>query len=401
MVQAPLPSDDAARLRALRELGVLFTPAEERFDRIARLAARLLQVPVALVSLVDAEVQWFKANHGLPLNETARSISFCGHAILGDDTLVVPDTLQDERFHDNPLVTGEPFVRFYAGHPLRAADGSKVGTLCVMDTRPRLLGPAELELLRDLAGWAEDELRMKVLGEVQQALISERDELRRRSMLDPLTRTWNRGAIEEVLERELARAEREGHPLAVIMADLDDFKLVNDTHGHPAGDEVLRGVVGEMRSTLRPYDAIGRFGGEEFLVVLPNCDRPTALVIAERMRARVAASAWWGAGGPFRVTMSLGVATTAPDGPGDAQALVSAADRALYRAKGEGRDRVAGEGGPAGPAPPGPPAPSPCGPGALHSGGPLSVRSHAPEARPWMPHSSKRCAERSRRARPR
>jgi len=343
MVQAPLPSDEAARLRALRELGVLFTPAEERFDRIARLAARLLQVPVALVSLVDGEVQWFKANHGSFLNETARAVSFCGHAILGDDTMVVPDALEDERFHDNPLVTGEPFIRFYAGHPLRAADGSKVGTLCVMDTRPRLPGPVDLEVLRDLAGWAENELKVKVLGEVQLALISERDELRRRSMLDTLTRAWNHGAILEVLEREVARARRDGFPLAVIMADVDHFKSINDAHGHPAGDEVLRGVVRDLRSTLRPYDAVGRIGGEEFLVVLPHCDGSTAHAIAERMRERVAAGAYWGAAGGFRVTLSLGVAATDPTEIRDAQELVAVADSALYRAKGGGRDRVAGD----------------------------------------------------------
>jgi len=341
MVEAPLPPDEAARVRALRELGLLFTPAEERFERITRLAARFLRMPTALVSLVDSRVQWFKASHGVRAAETPRAISFCAHAILGDDTLVVPDTLEDPRFRDNPLVTGEPFIRFYAGHPLQLVDGSKVGTLCVMDTRPRQPDETELETLRFLAGWAQDELQMQVLSEGQAALIAERDELRRRAMLDPLTRTWNRDAILEVLERELARAARDGSPLSVIMADVDHFKGVNDTFGHPAGDRVLLGVVASLRAALRPYDAVGRFGGEEFLAVLPHCDGRAARTIAERMRAKVEVERFETASGSARATLSLGVATMVPTPGADAPGLIEAADRALYRAKADGRNRVA------------------------------------------------------------
>lgn len=340
MIEAPKPADEASRLKALRELGVLFTPAEERFDRITRIAARMLRVPAALVSLVDADVQWFKASHGITLTETPRRIAFCAHAILGDETLVVPDALQDERFHDNPLVTGEPHIRFYAGHPLRAADGSKIGTLCVMDIRPRRLSASDLDVLRALAGWAENELRIRTLSEEQQALVAERDELRRRSMLDTLTRTWNRGAIEEVLARELARADRDGSPLSVIMADVDRFKHVNDSFGHPAGDTVLLGVVGGMRSAVRPYDAIGRYGGEEFLVVLPHCDASAARTIAERMRTRVEAEPFETVAGAVSATLSLGVASTDGESRQEARGLIEAADRALYQAKERGRNQV-------------------------------------------------------------
>ena len=169
-------------------------------------------------------------------------------------------------------------------------DGSKVGTLCVMDTRPRQLDETELETLRFLAGWAQDELQMQVLSEGQAALIAERDELRRRAMLDPLTRTWNRDAILEVLERELARAARDGSPLSVIMADVDRFKGVNDTFGHPAGDPACCSAW--WRACARRCGRMtpsGRFGGEEFLAVLPRCDGRAALTIAERMRGQVEA----------------------------------------------------------------------------------------------------------------
>jgi diguanylate cyclase (GGDEF)-like protein len=341
MIEAALPPDEATRVRALHELGLLFTPAEERFERITRLAARVLRVPMTLISLLDSSVAWFKASHGVRATETPRAISFCAYAILGEDALMVPDTLEDPRFQDNPLVISEPFIRFYAGHPLRIANGSKVGTLCVMDTRPRRLGEADLETLRYLAGWAQDELQMQVLSDGQAALIAERDELRRRTMLDPLTRAWNRDAIREVLERELARAVRDGSPLSVIMADVDHFKDVNDSFGHPAGDNVLLGVVESLRTALRPYDAVGRFGGEEFLAVLPHCDGRAALAIAERMRGKVEAERFETASGVVHATLSLGVATMMPTPGADAPGLIESADRALYRAKADGRNRVA------------------------------------------------------------
>ena len=341
MIDAPLPPDESSRLRALRELGLLFTPAEERFDRITRVAARLLRVPIALITLVDSRIQWFKASHGVKASETPRTISFCAHAILGEDTLVVRDALEDARFRDNPLVTGEPFIRFYAGHPLHAEDGSRVGTLCVIDTRPRRPQPADLLMLRDLAGMVEAELRVKALSEEQTALIAERDDLKRRSMLDSLTRAWNREAILEVLGRELARSGRSGVPLSIIMADVDHFKEVNDSFGHPAGDAVLLGVVRNLRAAVRPYDAIGRFGGEEFLVVLPNCDAPAARAIAERMRRRVAEERFETAAGRVRATLSLGVATSGERPGTGREQLIEAADRALYQAKAEGRNRAA------------------------------------------------------------
>jgi phosphoribosyl 1,2-cyclic phosphodiesterase/CheY-like chemotaxis protein len=155
---APLPQDEEQRLLALHSMQVLDTPAEERFDRYTRIAAGLFDVPIALVSLVDRERQWFKSRHGLDATETPRETAFCAHAILARAALQVPDALQDPRFADNPLVTGAPRVRFYAGAPLAAADGSLVGTLCLIDQRARHLDEQQLGLLRDLADLVEAEL---------------------------------------------------------------------------------------------------------------------------------------------------------------------------------------------------------------------------------------------------
>lgn len=147
---AGLPDNEEQRLAALGGLGVLDTPPEERFDRLTRLAAALFEVPVALITLVDRNRQWFKSRHGLEVRETPRDRSFCAHALFCDDVMVVPDTRHDSRFADNPLVTGEPRVRFYAGYPIRDASGTCFGTLCLVDTRPRDLDGMKLELLRDL-----------------------------------------------------------------------------------------------------------------------------------------------------------------------------------------------------------------------------------------------------------
>jgi len=136
MLTPPLPADEPTRLDTLRSLRILDTPPEERFDRLTRLARRLFGVPGAVVSLVDAERQWFKSCDGLAASETPRDISCCGHAILSDDIMLVPDAGADVRFHDNPLVTGDPNIRFYAGCPLTVTNGSRLGTLCLPRSPP-------------------------------------------------------------------------------------------------------------------------------------------------------------------------------------------------------------------------------------------------------------------------
>ena len=172
MIVPSRPEDESERLAALHALEILDTAAEERFDRITRVTQRVFDAPIALISLVDAARQWFKSRQGVTVGETPRDVSFCGHAILDDGPLVVSDARQDPRFAENPLVTGDLQVRFYAGYPLRSAHGHKLGTLCVMDRRPRQMSDDDLQLLRDLASWAEDELSAQQLS---QAVVRQRE----------------------------------------------------------------------------------------------------------------------------------------------------------------------------------------------------------------------------------
>ena len=158
MIAAPIPEYDHQRIKALRKLLILDTPPEERFDRIAQFARMEFDMPIALVSLVDRDRQWFKSNCGMEDSEIPREVSFCGHAILERDFLVVPDALKDERFRDNPLVVNKPWVRFYAGAVLRMPYGMALGTLCVMDTRPREMDELDLAILGSLRDLVVEEM---------------------------------------------------------------------------------------------------------------------------------------------------------------------------------------------------------------------------------------------------
>jgi diguanylate cyclase (GGDEF)-like protein len=176
--------------------------------------------------------------------------------------------------------------------------------------------------------------------DLQNQLIAAREAMRAQANHDPLTGVWNRRVILETLTRELIRGQREGRPVGVILADLDHFKRINDTHGHLAGDAVLCEAARRMSAVMRPYDQIGRYGGEEFLIVLPGCDEPNTLKIGERLRHQVAAQPVDHQGRTIPVTISLGVVVSSGAHHGDAPAFVHAADVALYRAKAGGRNRV-------------------------------------------------------------
>ena len=183
---APIPADEARRLARLHQLKVLDTDAEPLFDALTRAAAAATGMPIALLTLIDADRQWFKSNVGLDGSETPRELAFCAHTIMGDDVLVVNDATRDARFADNPFVTGEPDVRFYAGAPIRLHDGLRMGALCVVDRTPRELGDRERAILVELARAVAEALDLRVLA-------LERDDVLRR---------------ETTIERQLAEDRR-------------------------------------------------------------------------------------------------------------------------------------------------------------------------------------------------
>jgi serine/threonine-protein kinase len=161
MLEAPIPDDEETRLELLKACRIMYTPAEQAFDEVARLAADLCDTEIALITLVDAERQWFKARVGVEQTDTARDLSFCGHCITERHPMVIEDTFLDPRFADNPLVTGDPHIRFYAGVPLEVDEGSAVGALSVADRSPRSITPRQLECLRRLAAQISRELGLR------------------------------------------------------------------------------------------------------------------------------------------------------------------------------------------------------------------------------------------------
>jgi diguanylate cyclase (GGDEF)-like protein len=176
--------------------------------------------------------------------------------------------------------------------------------------------------------------------DLEKELVRAREALREQATKDSLTLIWNRGSILDILDREIARGNREQRPVGVVLADLDHFKAVNDTHGHFAGDAVLREFSRRMVTSIRPYDAIGRYGGEEFLIVLPGCDGQNTLAQSERLRIALAHEPMSIHEARRQVTASFGATNWIPGGPMDADSLIRIADKALYIAKNQGRDRA-------------------------------------------------------------
>jgi GAF domain-containing protein len=159
----PLPADEDERIFRLRRYHILDTQPEKEFDLLTRLAASQFDVPISLVSFVDRDRQWFKSKYGLKQAQTPRDIAFCAYTILDDEIFIVPDATRDDRFARNPLVTGEPHIRFYAGAPLKSDDGYKIGTLCIIDNKPRArLTIKQSELLSALADLVIDELELRL-----------------------------------------------------------------------------------------------------------------------------------------------------------------------------------------------------------------------------------------------
>lgn len=343
MLSAPIPENDDQRITSLRDMTLLSTPREPDFDRLTRLASKLFGTEIALITLIDQERQWFKSRVGLDISETPREISFCGHTIASQQTFIVNDTLADSRFHDNPLVTGGPKIRFYAGEPLRNGASFLIGTLCVMSNVPREFSKEDEKSLQDLGRTVELALDNRRLRATQFALLNSLVEADREKRVDSLTGIWNRRGLDELFDRELARVTRENIPLAVGMADIDYFKKVNDTFGHQMGDEVIKATATLLLNNLRKTDVVGRYGGEEFLQIIPGLPLETLPKFANKMltRFRENAELKMPGGEKHKFTISIGFAIATPEkGVSiDRNVLLETADKAMYTAKTGGRDR--------------------------------------------------------------
>ncbi len=457
------PQNEVARQQELATYHVLDTAPDSAIDSLVALAAEICEVPIALVSLVDEDRQWFKSKIGLTSTQTPRDQAFCAHAILKPhEMMVVPDAAEDARFAANPMVTGNPHIRFYAGNPLVTANGHGLGTLCIMDLQPRQLRPFQQRALRVLSEQvvqllelhrerAVAEQQRKFMGTVSEtiaegvivrnrertlvfhnhmaslllgieledivgkpftmmdlnpiqlngeplpvedlpsnkalatgeaqrnyvfgitrpnktqvwleanasvlldpdhgecAVISFRDITDRRKLeqqlqieatSDPLTGLLNRRGFLGYVERAIAAATRHKHPMCLCLGDLDRLKYINDTFGHAAGDAALRHFAKVLRMTLRHEDTAARIGGDEFVALFPYVCANQAATSLDRFRRSLANGRLrLQDGKEISISGSFGVTDWKPGMT--VEDLLAAADKVLYEAKAQGKNRVA------------------------------------------------------------
>lgn len=355
----PVPTasgDESGRLSALEAYGLLDSVAEPAYDDIVRLAAALCDTPAAAIALLDRDRVWFKARHGVEAAELPRSQSISSQLIWEsqpDCLLLIDDVTDDPRFASLGLVLedGKP-LRFYAGVPLMSPDGHPLGTVCVLDTERRQLRAAQREGLAALARQIQHLFELRRYAIEQRRLLSEReafarqlesaqadlqrrhDLLQHRASHDALTGLLNRAALVQLQDGPDAAVLLGRAAYTLILIDVDHFKRVNDRYGHLLGDRALRAVADAVAASIREGDLAVRYGGEEFLVVLPGTRLATAAEVGERIRQRVARSSL-----PFALTVSIGVAGGEP-GRDVPEQVFDRADQALYRAKTGGRDRL-------------------------------------------------------------
>lgn len=308
LLKPPVPLNETARLIGLHSLRILDTSREKRYDRITRIAQRTFGVEICLISLVDTNRQWFKSRQGLDACETDREISFCGHAILDEQTFVIPDASKDERFADNPLVSGEPNIRFYAGCPIHAPAGERIGTLCIIDSKPREFSEDDQSILQDLGCMVDDELRISAEATV-----------------DHLTHIANRRGFVTVANHILALCRRSNVSATLLAFDLDNFKQVNDQHGHAAGDAVLQQFSKLLIKCFRSADVVARLGGDEFAVLMTGAEASSDPALA-RLYSMSNDIGW-----------SAGSAAFDPDRHESVDSLLADADAELYRHKAQRR----------------------------------------------------------------
>lgn len=282
MKPAPIPENEKARQDSLERMAILSTPRETDLDRIVELARTLFRSRIALFTLVDNNRQWFKTKFGLSDSETPRDISFCGHAILSDAPLIVENASEDVRFADNPLVTGNPRIRFYAGQPIRNTEGYRIGTLCLIDSIPRSVTLAEVEMLGNLGKVLEAALA------VREERLDWRDDfqvLRESSdqLVDPGTGVWSRTGFERMLEGELARAKRNNTPIAMATIGIDGLStpMNGETGLNVASAERVASDI--LIALFRAYDILARVNDGVFSVILPGVGEETLPVIGSRI----------------------------------------------------------------------------------------------------------------------
>lgn len=315
MIPPKKPANEAERLATLYQLHILDTEREERFDRVTRVACKLFNVPIAVLSFMEAERQWMKSTQGFDIKEAARKTSFCGHSLVTEGLFIIEDASVDERFYDNPFVIGEPNIRFYLGSSIKI-HGYSVGTLCLIDDKPRSIAEIDQEVFTDLTKMVEVELETLHL-----------------STADELTGLSNRRGFLKIAEHLFQMCRDENKTFNLLFFDLDKFKQINDTLGHAEGDKVLKRFSSALQQYFRHSDVIARLGGDEFCAFCPDMDAKYVDSIAKRLRSHLQADSAEGC----NILFSYGSIQFDPQKYHNLQEMLTQADEKMYQDKKNGR----------------------------------------------------------------
>ena len=333
-MKPPIPTDEEERLKALRRYEILDTASEQEYDDIAMLAAQICGTTMATISLIDEDRQWLKAKIGLDGDEMPRDIAFCSYTIHNKDgrSLVVNDTLEDERFAENPLVTDDPNIRFYAGAPLVTLDNYALGALCVIDNEPRQLSDEQLKALEALA--RQTTIKME-LRRTSALLKIANEELRNLSLTDDLTGLYNRRGFLFHAEQQLKlyrsrKSEDEG--LWLMMVDLDGLKKINDTYGHEDGSFAIKKAAEVLKQSFRDSDIIARLGGDEFIILIINAANNLNEIILDRIEENLDRYNRTGEK-PYAVLASCGLVKIGFADDSTIEEVMRQADEEMYRQK--------------------------------------------------------------------
>lgn len=314
MKSSTTTQNEEERLHALRCLNILDSQAEERYNRVARITQRFFQVPIAAISLVDKSRLWFKSKVGLDVDELSREISFCGHTILDSKVMVVEDAKKDERFNENPLVTGKDKIRFYAGCPLNF-NGYNMGALCIIDNQPRQLNEEEIDTLQDFATLVEDELKNTAV-----------------STTDELTGISNRRGFINIAKYSLNLSKRMNVPLSVFYIDIDGFKEINDNLSHSEGDKVLKEVANLLLKSVRKMDIVGRLGGDEFAILCTGMSKDDIITLRKNIE-KTFSNYNNSRKSPHKIQLSIGAICVDPNDFNKFEDVLNLADQKMYEEK--------------------------------------------------------------------
>lgn len=307
MLSYPPPRFEQLKSEVLQRYRILRSEGIHDADHIAQATSLALGAPIVIAALNERYRTWYRSSHGVSENLFDSLQAFCSSANLSDEVFAIADARLDPYFSREAAVTGSPNVVFFAGTPLNDPDGKRLGSLCIIDSQPRTLAPEEVNLLKSMAHIISQDICARSAGRyaVQDLIDSEKERcaLYDLAVTDPLTKTLNRRAFFRFAEREVLRAQRHKHPISVLMFDIDHFKRVNDIHGHAIGDEVIVQLSRLVADSIRDTDLLGRLGGEEFGLILPETGIEAALLLANRLREAAKGLRFKSAEGEFGVTV--------------------------------------------------------------------------------------------------